>query len=73
MPVLTLRNGLDPISPSFHEPAYRQQVTDAGRGDLLVQRLSTAPYGHCGFSPSEMLKAFHDLKNWVENGAKPAA
>lgn len=71
VPVLTLYNRVDPISPSFHEPAYRNQVADAGRGDLLVQRLSTAPYGHCGFSPSEMLQAFHDLENWVENGIRP--
>ena len=73
VPVLTLRNGLDPISPSFHEPAYKNKVTQAGRSDLLAQRLSTAPFGHCGFSPSEMLQAFRDLENWAENGAKPTS
>jgi hypothetical protein len=38
---------------------------------LLVQR-AIRGRGHCEFTTAEVVTAFDDLVNWVENGVKPA-
>ena len=76
IPLLTLHNDKDPVVPFFHEDMYKQRVMDAGMGDYLVQRVIDR-YGHCSFgedeasSTAEVIGAFQDLVNWVENGVKP--
>ena len=71
IPMLTLHTRFDPTVPIVTEAIYRQKVQAAGRGDLLVQR-TTDGFGHCSFTPQELLQGFGDLVAWVEGGAKPA-
>ncbi len=70
IPVMTLHTTLDPAVPLFHEPAYAAIVDEAGRSDLLVQRVMDR-YGHCWFSTGEQIAAFQELVNWTENGVAP--
>jgi pimeloyl-ACP methyl ester carboxylesterase len=71
LPMLMLSTSRDPITPGFHETAYRDAVAAAGHSDLLVQR-EIDRYGHCTFTPAELATAFRDLVFWVELGIKPA-
>jgi hypothetical protein len=70
VPVLTLHTSRDPAIPAAHEAIFADIVADAGRSDLLVQRLFDR-WGHCAFQPSEVLGAFSDLVSWVSTGQKP--
>ena len=70
-PLLTLHNTGDLFVPISQEQYYREQVEDAGKGDLLVQRAIRAG-GHCKFSGPELTTAFDDLVAWVRDGDKPA-
>ena len=69
-PVLTLHTTQDPSVPFFHENLFASLVGGAGTGNFLVQR-SINRYGHCAFTVAEMVTAFTDLVNWVENGVTP--
>ena len=71
IPVLTLHNVLDPVAPLLHEPAYQMIVAEAGSSGMLVQR-TVNRYGHCEFEVQEMVQAFQDLEDWVENGVTPS-
>jgi len=71
VPVLTLHTTGDGFVPFSIEQAYRAKVDAAGAGDLLVQRAVRRP-NHCEFSPGEITRAFDDLVEWMERGAKPA-
>lgn len=57
VPLVTLHNFWDPVVPFFHEPALAQIVAAAGSGSLLEQRTSYT-YGHCNFTPTEVMSAF---------------
>lgn len=70
-PLLTLHTTGDLFVPVFLEQVLKRAVDNAGRGDLLVQRLIRAP-GHCAFSAPEALQAFDDMVAWVHAGVKPA-
>lgn len=70
IPVLTLHNRYDPTVPYFHEPLFAAAVAAAGASDMLVQRTFNQ-YGHCTFTTQQMVQAFTELTNWVENGVKP--
>src|SRR5262249_8365385 len=75
VPALPLSTPRDPVAPSFNRLAYGATVAAAGSGDLLVQRLVTGSangYGHCTFTPQELVKGFSDLVLWAELGIKPA-
>jgi pimeloyl-ACP methyl ester carboxylesterase len=63
IPLVTLNNPFDPISPRFHMTAYRGRVAAAGRTDLLVERATASPfaYGHCAMTVDETMSAFADL------------
>jgi hypothetical protein len=55
--------------PAGHRYARRPQAT--GWSHNLVQR-ATRDYGHCSFTPAELVQTFTDLVGWVEGGVKPA-
>ena len=66
-PMITLHTTRDPVVPLFHESLYAAIAP----ADLLVQR-TVDRFGHCAFTPQEMLTAFDDLVRWVEEGTRPA-
>ena len=70
IPVLTLHNQRDPLVPLLHEELFSEIVADAGRSDLLVQRVVDS-FGHCVFSAAEQVQALNDLAEWAETGVKP--
>jgi hypothetical protein len=74
IPALTLSTPRDPVAPGFHRAIYGQTVAAMGNADRLVQRQvpgTGSGYGHCTFTPDELLKAFLDLVLWGELGLKP--
>lgn len=70
-PFLTLHNTGDVFVPIWNEQQYAERAEAAGAGDLLVQRAIRAP-GHCNFSDAELTTAWEDLRDWVEDGDRPA-
>jgi hypothetical protein len=69
-PLLTMHGTGDLFVPIFLERQLKEAVTDAGRDDLLVQRIYRIA-GHCRFSQEEMTRAFDDLVAWATAGARP--
>ena len=63
IPLVTLNNPFDPISPRFHMEEYGEQLDAAGHSDLLVERTSANPfaYGHCAMSVDDTMDAFAAL------------
>jgi hypothetical protein len=53
------------------EQEYARRVAAKGGAHNLVQR-ATRDYGHCTFTPTELVTTFSDLVKWVEGGVKPA-
>jgi pimeloyl-ACP methyl ester carboxylesterase len=75
IPALTLTTFRDPVAPGFHLSAYGAAVAAAGDSEWLVQRSvpgTANGYGHCTFTPLELVTAFSDLVLWAEYGVKPA-
>jgi pimeloyl-ACP methyl ester carboxylesterase len=75
IPALTLSTFRDPVAPAFHLSAYAAAVAAAGNSSWLVQRSVPGTgngYGHCTFTPQELVTAFFDLVVWAELGVKPA-
>jgi pimeloyl-ACP methyl ester carboxylesterase len=70
-PVLTLHTTMDQSVLFQHEGRYFDRVNAAGYSALLVQRQINR-FGHCAFAEAEVMAAFTDLANWVENGVKPS-
>jgi len=71
IPMLMLSNALDPVVPGFNQASYLAAVTANGAANLLVQR-QVPVFGHCVFTPAQLLTAFGDLVLWGELGIKPA-
>jgi len=71
IPMLTLHTLGDLFVPFLMEQEYARRVAAHAASDLLVQR-ATRDYGHCSFTPIELVTAFTDLVGWVEGGVKPA-
>lgn len=69
-PVLTMHGTGDLFVPIHLERTLKQAVNDAGRDNLLVQRIYRIA-GHCGFSVPEQSQAFDDLVRWVRDGVRP--
>jgi hypothetical protein len=72
IPVITLHTTRDPVVPLFHEGLLAGKAASAGSTGNLLQR-SVDRYGHCSFTPTEMLTALGDLTTWVETGITPAS
>jgi pimeloyl-ACP methyl ester carboxylesterase len=70
MPMLTMHSTGDGQVPIEQARILRRRVADAGRSDLLVQRVVRDP-GHCGFRVNEQEAAFEALVKWVEHDARP--
>ncbi|MEX0682012.1 MAG: DUF6351 family protein [Dehalococcoidia bacterium] len=70
MPVLTLHTTGDGQVPIEQARLLRRLVDEAGKTDLLVQRVFR-DLNHCGFSIAEWEASLEDLMAWVENGVKP--
>jgi acetyl esterase/lipase len=71
MPMLTLHTLGDLFVPFHMEQEYASRVKAKGHSHNLVQR-ATRDYGHCAFTPAELVTTFVDLVKWVEGGIKPA-
>ena len=65
-PVLTLHTRWDPIVPLFNEDRFRDVVGQAGRLNLLRQETVSA-YGHCTYTPEQLVAAFDELVAWVDS------
>ncbi|MEO7246527.1 MAG: DUF6351 family protein [Rubrivivax sp.] len=71
IPMLTLHTLGDLFVPFHMEQEYARRVEAYGASNLLVQR-ATRDFGHCSFTPTELVQTFVDLVKWVEGGVKPA-
>jgi hypothetical protein len=71
IPMLTLHTLGDLFVPFHMEQEYARRVEAHGASNLLVQR-ATRDFGHCSFTPPELVQTFVDLVQWVEGGVKPA-
>ena len=71
IPMLTLHTLGDLFVPFHMEQEYARRVADKGLSQNLVQR-ATRDFGHCAFTPTELVTTFVDLVKWVEGGIKPA-
>ena len=71
IPMLTLHTLGDLFVPFHMEQEYARRVADKGLSQNLVQR-ATRDFGHCAFTPTELVTTFVDLVKWVEGGVKPA-
>lgn len=71
IPMLSIHTLGDLFVPFHMEQEYAQRVAANGGSDLLVQR-ATRDFGHCTFTPNELVATFVDLVEWVEGGVKPA-
>jgi hypothetical protein len=69
--MLTLHTLGDLFVPFHMEQEYAARVAAHGASHLLVQR-ATRDFGHCTFTPLELVQTFVDLVTWVEGGVKPA-
>jgi pimeloyl-ACP methyl ester carboxylesterase len=70
IPVVTLHTTRDGAVPFFHEAAYANLVSAAGRSDMLLQ-IPVIRSGHCNFTVDEQIIAFGALTALVETGLKP--
>lgn len=74
IPTLALSTFRDPAVPAFHAALYASAVAAAGDSEWLLQRWvpgAAGGYGHCTFTPEELLTAFTDLILWAQYGIKP--
>ena len=71
IPMLTLHTLGDLFVPFHMEQVYARRVAAKGLSRNLVQR-ATRDYGHCTFTPTELVTTFVDLVRWVEAGVRPA-
>ncbi len=71
IPMLTLHTLGDLFVPFHMEQVYAERVAANGASDLLVQR-ATRDFGHCTFTPTELVRTFQDLVGWVDSGVRPA-
>jgi len=68
-PLVTLYNQFDPIVPSWNETVYAQKVAAAGASNFLIPLQSENEFGHCNFTPDDVLNAFRTLTLAVTGSA----
>jgi hypothetical protein len=64
-------HGTGAFVPIFLEQSLKRAVVAAGKESPLTRRVYRIA-GHCGFSASEMVRAFDDLTKWVHGAKQPA-
>jgi hypothetical protein len=67
VPQLTLHTTADPLVPVQHESAYADVVRRAGTNSLLRQAYVDR-WGHCSFTPAELVAGVEALRHRVETG-----
>jgi hypothetical protein len=67
VPELDLHTIGDDVVPVENENYYRNQVDKAGSGGLLRQAF-TESFGHCNFSPAELVAGVHAIMQRVSTG-----
>jgi hypothetical protein len=67
VPQLTMHTTADPLVPVQHESAYADVVRRAGSNDLLRQAYVDR-WGHCTFTPAELVAGLEALQHRVESG-----
>ena len=67
VPELTLHTTADPLVPFQHEDVYADVVRMAGANSLLRQAFVDR-WGHCTFTPAELVAGLEALRHRVETG-----
>ena len=67
VPELTLHTTADPLVPVQHESVYADVVRRAGANSLLRQAYVDR-WGHCSFTPAELVAGLEALRHRVETG-----
>ena len=67
VPQLTLHTTADPLVPVQHESVYADVVRRAGANSLLRQAYVDR-WGHCSFTPAELVAGVEALRHRVETG-----
>jgi hypothetical protein len=67
VPQLTLHTTADPLVPVQHESIYAHVVRRAGANSLLRQAYVDR-WGHCAFTPAELVASVEALRQRVETG-----
>ena len=67
VPQLTLHTTADPLVPVQHESVYADVVRRAGASSLLRQAYVDR-WGHCTFTPAEIVASVEALRHRVETG-----
>jgi len=67
VPELTLHTTADPLVPVQHEGVYADGVRRAGANSLLRQAFVNR-WGHCSFTPAELVAGLEALRLRVETG-----
>ncbi|QND52867.1 alpha/beta hydrolase [Phyllobacterium sp. 628] len=70
LPTLTMHAKDDPTAPVEFENVYRDTVTKAGNGDLLVQTF-TDEHEHSKLSTPQYAALFQSMTDWIDKGTKP--
>jgi len=67
VPQLTLHTTADPLVPVQHENVYGDVVRRAG-GNSLLRQAYVDRWGHCAFTPAELVAGVEALRHRVEAG-----
>jgi pimeloyl-ACP methyl ester carboxylesterase len=67
VPQLTLHTTADPLVPVQHESVYGDIVRSAG-GNSLLRQAYVDRWGHCSFTPAEIVASVQALRHRVESG-----
>jgi hypothetical protein len=67
VPQLTLHTTADPLVPVQHESVYGGVVRGAG-GNSLLRQAYVDRWGHCTFTPAELVASVEALRHRVETG-----
>jgi pimeloyl-ACP methyl ester carboxylesterase len=75
-PVITIHNKEDGLVHVANEYVYQETVSDAGKGELLVQVYSCQVdtdycVGHCEFTPEQILAVLAAMEHWIDTGMPP--
>jgi len=70
VPVLTLHTIGELFVPFHMQQIYARRAAANGNSGLLVQRAIRDVF-HCNFTQEEMTRAFDDMVEWVDTGARP--